>query len=153
MDLRTLIYRYCNYQERCHKEVRQKLLENGADEDEVSQLITEMIEENMLNEERYARAFARGKFRMKQWGRRKIVYELKQNQVSEYCVRKGLSEIDEDEYMLTLKKLSAQKAGELKKERNVFTRKSKLYRYLTQKGFESDLVQASINELYSKAGS
>jgi len=149
MDLRTLIYRYCNYQERCHKEVRNKLLENRADEEEINQLITELIEENMLNEERYARAFARGKFRMKQWGRRKIVYELKQHDISEYCIRKALTEIDEDEYLVTLKKLTANKALELKKEQNVYSRKSKLYRYLTQKGFESDLVQASINEVYN----
>jgi len=148
MDLRTMIYRYCNYQERCQKEVRNKLYENGADQDEVGQLTAELIEEGLLDEERYARAFARGRFRIKNWGRRKIVYELKQDQISEYCIRKAMTEIDEEEYMITLNRLAQKKIDELKRENNHFTRKAKLRNYLTQKGYEADLIQGIISSLF-----
>lgn len=140
MDLRTMINRYCDYQERCQKEVRNKLYENGADRDEVGQIMTELIEQKMIDEERYARAFARGKFRIKNWGRRKIVYELKQNEISEYCIKKGLSEIDEQEYLTVLERITERKVPDILKDKNVFTRRAKLQRYLSQKGFESDLI-------------
>lgn len=140
MDLRTMISRYCEYQDRCQKEVRNKLFENGADRDEVGQIMTELIEQKLIDEERYARSFARGKFRIKNWGKRKIVYELKQNQISDYCIKKGLSEIDEDEYLATLEKLTEKKMPDVLKDRNLFTRRAKLQRYLTQKGFENELV-------------
>ncbi|MFA6152524.1 MAG: regulatory protein RecX [Chitinophagaceae bacterium] len=140
MDLRTMISRYCEYQDRCQKEVRNKLFENGADRDEVGQIMTELIEQKLVDEERYARSFARGKFRIKNWGRRKIVYELKQNQISDYCIKRGLSEIDEEEYLATLERLTEKKMPDILKDRNVFTRRAKLQRYLTQKGFENELV-------------
>lgn len=140
MDLRTMISRYCEYQDRCQKEVRNKLYENGADRDEVGQIMTELIEQKLVDEERYARSFARGKFRIKNWGRRKIVYELKQNQISDYCIKKGLSEIDEEEYQATLEKLTEKKMPDILKDRNVFTRRAKLQRYLNQKGFETELI-------------
>jgi regulatory protein len=141
MDLRTMIYRYCNYQERCQKEVREKLYENGAHRGEVDQLMADLISDGLVNEERYARSFARGRFRIKNWGRKKIVYELKQDQISEYCIRKALTEIDEDEYRNTLEKLAAKKLLELRSERNSYTKKMKLQRYLQQKGYETELVQ------------
>lgn len=140
MDLRTMITRYCQYQERCQKEIRNKLYENGADKEEVGQIMTELIEQKLVDEERFARAFARGKFRIKNWGKKKIVYELKQNQISDYCIRKGLSEIDEEEYMATLERLTEKKMPDILKDRNVFTRRAKLQRYLSQKGFENDLI-------------
>jgi regulatory protein len=135
-----MISRYCEYQDRCQKEVRNKLFENGADRDEVGQIMTELIEQKLVDEERYARSFARGKFRIKNWGRRKIVYELKQNQISDYCIKRGLSEIDEEEYLATLERLTEKKMPDILKDRNVFTRRAKLQRYLTQKGFENELV-------------
>jgi len=146
MDLRAMITRYCEYQDRCQKEVRNKLYDNGANKEEVGMLLTDMIEEKLLDEERYARSFARGKFRIKNWGRRKIVYELKQNQISEYCIKKGLTEIDEDEYLATLEKLTEKKMPDILKDKNIYTRRAKLQRYLTQKGFENELV----NEMLRK---
>jgi regulatory protein len=140
MDLRTMITRYCQYQDRCQKEVRNKLYENGARKDEVEELLIELIGIKLIDEERYARNFARGKFRIKNWGRKKIVYELKQDQISDYCIKKGLSEIDEDEYVQTLERLAERKMPDIKKEQNVFARRAKLQRYLTQKGYENDLV-------------
>lgn len=147
MDLRTMIYRYCNYQERCQKEVRNKLFEQGADREEAGQLIAELIGEGLLDEERYARAFARGRFRIKQWGRKKIIYALKQDQISDYCIRKGLSEIDDAEYQATLERLAEKKMPEIRKETNIFARRMKLQRYLVQKGYENDLVQEIVASL------
>ena len=147
MSFRASIYRYCNYQPRCHAEVRSKLYELGATTTEVNDMIAELIEHELLNEEKYARAIARGKFRMKQWGRRKIVQQLKHKQVSDYCIKKALTEIDPEEYEITLKKLAGQKWSELKKERSMPAKKMKVQRYLLQKGYESDLVMDRIKAL------
>lgn len=146
MDLRTMITRYCQYQDRCQNEVRNKLYESGARKDEVDELMVELIAQKLLDEERYARSFARGKFRIKNWGRRKIVYELKQDQISDYCIRKALEEIDEEEYLDTLRKLAEKKMPDIRKDANVFTRRAKLQRYLTQKGYEQEFVARMLQE-------
>ncbi len=96
------LQRYCAYQDRCHKEVRSKLLDLGVRGYDVEDVMASLIEENFLNEERYARSFVRGKFRMKQWGRRKIQQELKMKNISAYCLKKGFEEIEEEEYWQTL---------------------------------------------------
>lgn len=146
MDLRTMITRYCQYQDRCQKEIRNKLFENGARKDEVEELMIELIGLKLIDEERYARNFARGKFRIKNWGKRKIVYELKQDQISEYCIKKGLSEIDDEEYLETLIRLTERKMPDILQDKNLFTRRAKLQRYLTQKGYEQELVSEMIKK-------
>lgn len=151
MDIQSSIYRYCNYQERSHQEVRNKLYELGCKTAEVEKHISELIEKDLLNEERYARAIARGKFRMKQWGRVKIVQQLKLQKVSDYCIKKALKEIDADEYTAVLNRLATRKWEELKKERSQHIRKHKTYRYLLQKGYESDLINDTINEIINPA--
>ncbi len=150
MSVKDSITRYCQYQPRCHKEVRNKLYELGCTTPEVEEQIIDLIQTGLLNEENYARAIARGKFRMKQWGRRKIVEQLKMQQVSDYCIKKALTEIDEDEYLETLKTLAEKKLKELKSEKNIFTRKQKIYRYLVQKGYESGLAGETINDILKK---
>lgn len=150
MSYKDSITRYCQYQPRCHKEVRNKLYELGCTTPEVEEQIIELIQSGLLNEENYARAIARGKFRMKQWGRRKIVEQLKIQQVSDYCIKKALTEIDEDEYLLTLNLLAEKKLKELKSEKNIFIRKQKMYRYLVQKGYESSLSNEAINDILKK---
>jgi regulatory protein len=110
-----------------------------------------LIEENYLNEERFAMSFARGKFRMKQWGRVKIKYELKQRQVSEYSIKKALKQIEEEEYTASLKKLADDKYASLKGEQYL-VRKKKTIDYLMQKGYEPGLIQAVMNEQNRKAG-
>lgn len=147
MSAKESIYRYCQYQPRCHKEVRGKLYEIGCTTPEVEELISELIQTGLLNEEKYARAIARGKFHLKQWGRRKIIQQLRFNQVSEYCIKKGLTEIDPDRYYETLKKLARKKWAELKSEKQQPIKKNKTYRYLAQKGYEPDLIQDVINEI------
>ncbi|MBC7554982.1 MAG: RecX family transcriptional regulator [Taibaiella sp.] len=150
METKPAIIRYCRYQERCHSEVRNKLYEIGCYTAEVEQLLTELIEMGLLNEERFARAFARGKFRMLQWGRVKIKQELTARKISEYCIRQGMKEIDEEGYAATMQKLVDRKWRELRTERSPATKKGKLYRYMVQKGYENsiilELLQEKINE-------
>jgi regulatory protein len=136
---------YCAYQERCHSEVKEKLYSFGLRKADVEQLLTQLIDEDYLNEERFAVQFAGGKFRMKQWGRVKIKYELKQKQVSEYCIKKALKEIDEEAYQKTAAKLFDDKLKSLKSETNRFIKKRKIQDYLLQKGYESALIQNLIN--------
>ncbi len=145
----SILY-YCKYQERCHSEARNKLYELGFTTGEVERQIGELIENGVLNEERFARSFARGKFRMKQWGKRKIVQQLQLKKISDYCIKKGLSEIDGAEYERVLNKLTQKKAAELRSEKNIFTKKGKIYRFLVQKGYEADLVKDSIEEALKK---
>jgi regulatory protein len=134
------IKHYCAYQERAHAEVKQKLYGYGLYKNEVEQLMSQLIEENYLNEERFAIAFAGGKFRIKQWGKTKIKYELAQKQVSAYCIKKALASILDEDYEKTLAKLAAEKLKTLQGETNIFTKKSKLQNYLVGKGYEFDVV-------------
>lgn len=142
----TAITRYCNYQERCHQEVRNKLYELGANTPEVERLIALLIEKNLLNEERYATSFARGKFSIKKWGRQKILQQLKLHRISDYCIKKAMKEIDPEEYQQVLKRLTERKWAELAGEKNLYIRKNKTWRYLVQKGYETDLVQDAISQ-------
>jgi regulatory protein len=140
------IKQYCAYQERSHKEAREKLYSFGLYKADVEQLITQLIEEDYLNEERFAKQFSGGKFRMKNWGRIKITYELRQKMVSSYSIKIALKEIEESAYMLTLKKLAAAKWKSLKME-PALSKKSKTYTFLLGKGYEAPLVQKVLAEL------
>ncbi len=140
---------YCGYQERSHSEVTQKLYGFGLYKTEVEELLSRLIEENYLNEERYATAFAGGKFRMKQWGRVKIKYELQQKRVSAYCIQKALGVIAETDYEQTLLKLAEAKLVTLKTEKNLFAKRSKLQNYLVGKGYEFDRVAQVMKILLS----
>lgn len=132
---------YCAYQERCHKEVKDKLYGFGLYKKEVEEILSTLIEENYLNEERFAVQFAGGRFRIKHWGRVKIKYELKQKQVSDYCIKKALAAIDDDDYEKQLQKLYDEKLKTLKLEKNIFIKKRKLQDYLMQKGYEVDMIK------------
>jgi len=131
---------YCAYQERCHREVKEKLYSLGVWKKDHDEIISKLIEENFLNEERFAIAFAGGRFRAKQWGRVKIKYELKQKKVSEYCIKKALKQIEEEAYLKTVKKLAEEKYASLKSEQYLI-RKKKTMDYLVQKGYETELVR------------
>lgn len=134
------ITKYCQYQERCHSEAMSKLIELGCTSVEAEEYIAELISVGILNEERFARAFARGKFRMLGWGRVKITQQLKFKKVSDYCIKKGLSEIDTEEYAGKLQNLVEKKKNELKKERSKRIMHQKVYKYIIHKGYESDMV-------------
>lgn len=131
---------YCAYQERCHSEVKDKLYTLGVWKNQHDEIIAALIEEGYLNEERFAIAYAGGKYRIKQWGRVRIKYALKQKQVSDYCIRKALKQIDEDDYLSTLKKLWEEKYASLKGDQYL-VRKKKTIDYLVAKGYETSLIQ------------
>ncbi|HEY4109698.1 regulatory protein RecX [Puia sp.] len=133
---------YCGYQERCHREVQEKLYSFGLRKKDVEQAMATLIEEDYLNEERFAIQYAGGHFRLKSWGRVRIRYELKQKQVSDYCIKKALSTIDEEDYQRTLEKLAAGRVELLADEPNVFARKQKLQEFLLRKGYEADRIAA-----------
>lgn len=137
---------YCGYQERCHQEVKEKLYAYGLRSQEVEQLISQLIEEDYLNEERFAIQFAGGKFRMKSWGRNRIKNELKQRQVSEYCIKKAMKEIPEDGYSTTLEKLASTRWESLKGE-PLLSRLKKTQDHLLYKGYEWDLIQDILKAL------
>lgn len=141
------IRQYCAYQERNHREVKEKLYSYGLYKEDVEELISRMIEENYLNEERYAIMFAGGKFRAKNWGRVKIRYELRQKGVSNYCLQKALASIDDTDYEEILQKLFDEKLRSLKSEKNIFIKKRKIRDFLLQRGFESELISALIHKL------
>ncbi|MEW6467926.1 MAG: regulatory protein RecX [Bacteroidota bacterium] len=130
---------YCAYQERCQQEVRDKLYSWGLWPDAVENIIARLITENYINEERFARAFAGGKFRIKKWGRVKIRLELRKRKISEYCIRQAMKEIDGAGYLAAMKKIlteSGRKYKGLPKE----ARKRRIAAYLISRGYESDLV-------------
>lgn len=137
------IKHFCAYQERCHYEVKQKLYSLGLHFNKVEELLATLIEENYLNEERFAQSFARGKFRIKRWGRIKIKYELKAKKVSEYNIKNALREIDEGEYIKALQQLAEKKWAALEDE-NALTRQAKTLQYLLQRGFEMPLAQQAV---------
>ena len=131
---------YCAYQERNHAEVKKKLYGFGLYKQEVEEMISKLIDENYLNEERYAMAYAGGKFRVNKWGKNKIMYEMKQKQISAYCIKKALAAITDEDYEKCLQKLASNKLTLLKDEKNMFAKKQKLQNYLVSKGYEFDWV-------------
>lgn len=141
---------YCAYQERCHSEVKSKLFELGVWSKYHDSITASLVEDNYLNEERFAIQFAGGHFRIKQWGRTKIKYALKQKQVSEYCIRKAMKEIDEDDYLETLRKLAETKLKLLRSEKNIFTKKRKLQDSLLRRGYETEYISRIIKSLLNK---
>ncbi len=128
---------YCAYQERCIFDVKKKLLQWKATEDTVEEVIKKLKAENYINEERFVKAFALGKLRHNKWGRNKIYYALKQKQVPDLYIQIGLGEIDEAEYLNTLKVVLSSKEVKAKDE---FTRLNKLVQYAVQKGFQPELI-------------
>jgi len=140
------LQQYCAYQDRCHKEVNEKLRQMNMIPEAIDVIISELIQDNFLNEERFAQSFARGKFRIKKWGRIRIVRELKMRNISKFIIDSALKEIDESEYVTTLDEL-ARKRNAAIKETNPFKRKKKITDYLVYRGWETHLVYEKINEL------
>jgi len=143
------IRQYCAYQERSHKEVREKLYGYGLYKIDVENVLTQLIEDNYLDEERFAIQFAGGKFRIKHWGKKKIEYALKEKQVSAYCIKKALKEIDAEDYEKTLVSLAAKKWESLKGEQH-FVRQAKARDFLLRKGYEPEKISAVIAVLLAE---
>jgi regulatory protein len=138
--------KYCAYQERCHSEVRQKLQNFNLTQEEVEEVIYHLIQENFVNEERYSRAFARGKFRLKHWGKKKIQLALKSKEVSDACIQLGINEIDDTEYHEVLLKL-IHKTSSRFQTLSPYQKKAKTAQYIIGRGFESDMVWENLNTI------
>lgn len=137
---------YCAYQERCHTEVIQKLKTMTDSTTVIDNAIVNLIENNFLNEERFACSFARGKHRIKFWGRVRIVRELKARNISKYNIDKALKEIDIVEYNANFHNLS-ERIWESISEKNLQKKKKKFCDYLLRKGFESSIVYEKLQDL------
>lgn len=130
---------YCAYQERAQQEVRDKLYQWGLHKIDVENIISYLIEENFLNEERFAKAYVLGKFRMKSWGKIKITQGLKIKQVSAPLIKIALREINPEEYFERLVSI-LEKKSKLIQENDSFKKRNKLYQYALGKGFENNLI-------------
>ncbi|MEE9362524.1 MAG: regulatory protein RecX [Cellulophaga sp.] len=137
---------YCAYQERCHKEVTYKLKEMRMIPEAIDILIVHLIQNNFLNEERFAKSYARGKFNIKKWGRNRITNELKQRNISSYNIKTALQEIDPNDYIETLDVLAYKRLQDIR-ENHIQKRRKKLADYLLYRGWESHLVYEKITEL------
>ena len=137
---------YCSYQDRCHKEVEEKLRALNMIPQASEQIIGHLIAHNFLNEERFACSFARGKHRIKQWGKIRIINELKFRKISKYNIDSALKEISLEEYYTTFHQLS-ERHWESIKERNLNKKKKKFCDFLLRKGFESQLIYEKMNDL------
>ena len=138
---------YCAYQERCHKEVGQKLRDMRMIPDAIDVVIGHLIQHNFLNEERFAKAYARGKFNHKKWGKSRITRELKQRGISAYNLKVALKEIDEEDYLKAFDMLSQKRYDQLSSEKNKYRKRKKLADYLLYRGWESHLVYDKTKEL------
>ncbi|WP_377487442.1 regulatory protein RecX [Pontibacter toksunensis] len=137
---------YCAYQERTQQEVRTKLYSYGLEPDDVEDLIIRLSQEKLIDEERYAQSYVRGKYGLKKWGRRKIAQGLKSKGISDYCIKQGMKEIDPEVYEENLLGL-LEKKNATEKEKNPFARRQKLSCFLMSKGYENDLVQDALKRL------
>ena len=137
---------YCAYQERCHKEVKNKLRDMGMIKEAINQIIGTLVAENYLNETRFAKQFTRGKFFIKHWGKLRIVQELKIRAVSDYDIRKAIEVIEAEEYLEKINMLSNKRWKQLSGY-SLKVKKQKLYQYLAYRGWEPDLIYKNINLL------
>lgn len=139
-EIREKLAKYCVYQDRCHQEVEMKMKEYMLIPEAKDQILIYLIQNDFLNEERFAKSFARGKFNQKKWGMNKISVELKKRGIPLNLIRTALEEIDGDAYLEVLEQLYTDKKNSLKSERDSLKKKAKIRRYLLQKGYESDLI-------------
>lgn len=143
--------RYCAYQDRCHQEVRKKIISLKIYGDDLEEIITALIKEDYLNEERFARSYARGKFRIKQWGRNKIKQQLYGRRISDYCIRKAMTEIDEEEYFQALQSIISKQV--LKHDTlTKLLAKDKAIKYAITRGYESNLIFQVIKTIENEEG-
>ena len=136
---------YCAYQERCHKEVKAKLKDMKMIPEAIDVILVHLIQHNFLNEERFAKTFVSGKFRIKKWGKIRLKRELKQREISKYSMESALGEIDLDDYISTLDELTQKRITQVK-ESNPYKKKKKVADYLIYRGWESHLVYEKLNE-------
>lgn len=145
-EIKHKLEQYCVYQDRCHKEVEQKMREYNLIPEAKEMILLSLMQNNFLNEERFAKSFARGKFRIKKWGKQRIVNELKFKDISAYNIKTALKEIDGEEYLQTIYNIT-EKRNESINETNPYKRKKKLIDFLLRKGYENELIYKTVNEV------
>ena len=147
-EIQQKIAQYCVYQDRCHKEVEEKIKSYDLIPEAREMILLNLMKDNFLNEERFAKSFARGKFRIKHWGKNRIVNELKMKDISSYNIKTALKEIDDKEYINTIYKITENRNNVIS-ESNPYKRKKKLIDFLLRKGFETDLIFKTIDDVLS----
>ena len=138
--------KFCIYQDRCHYDVEQKLYALGLTEDIRDKILMDLIQDNFLNEERFAKSFVRGKFNQKKWGKNKIIFELKKRNIHKNLINEALKEIDYKVYLETLKQLYLKKYDSIKAT-NDFIKNKKVISYLLNRGYEYQLIKEVIQDL------
>ena len=140
------IEHYCAYQERCHKEVAQKLREIGIYGTLIDIIIGKLIEANFLNETRFAESFVRGKFRIKKWGKKRLIRELKIRDISDWNIKNALKEISDEEY-LDCCKILVKKFWISNRNMPLVIKKKKVWSALNYRGWETELIMENIISL------
>ena len=146
-EAKRKLEQYCGYQERCHQDVQKKLESMHMIPQAIDLIIVHLMDNNFLNEERFAKAFVRGKFRIKKWGNYRITQALKQKGITKNLITSALKEISSTDYLATFHELAEKKATTIK-ETNPQKKKKKLADYLLYRGWESHLVYDKVNELF-----
>jgi regulatory protein len=147
-ELKTRLERYCAYQERCHQEVQTKLRQLGAFRDDTDAVISHLIQNDYLNETRFAMLYVRSKFSIKKWGKKRIVNELKQRKITSYNIDKALAQITEEDYLLTFDTLAQKRWDQLiRNKESLPQRRKKWVSYLHSRGWENDLIFDALNKL------
>jgi len=146
-EAKKRLERYCIYQDRCHNEIERKLKDMKMIPEACEVIIMHLIEHDFLNEERFSKSFARGKFRIKHWGKQRIIRELKQRNISKYNIDSALKEINDDDYIKKLNALALRRFETIK-EVNSYKKRQKLVNFLLYKGFESSLVYEMVSEIH-----
>ncbi|MHB0755650.1 regulatory protein RecX [Polaribacter sp. M15] len=147
-EIKRKLEQYCVYQDRCHKEVEQKMREFNLIPEAKEFILLSLMKDNFLNEERFAKSFARGKFRIKNWGKQRIIRELKFKDISAYNIKTALKEIDEEEYIKTIYRITENRNNVIS-ESNIHKRKQKLIGFLMRKGYENELIYQVVSEIVS----
>lgn len=145
-EAKRTLENFCVYQERCHKEVREKLLKMRMIPEAIDLVVVHLLEHDFLNETRFAKVFTSGKFRVKKWGRKRIELELKKRDISSYNIKEAFQDISDSDYLNTFQEL-AQKKAETITETNVWKKRKKLVDYLLYRGWESHLVYDAVAQL------
>ena len=145
-EIEFKLKQYCSYQDRCHNEVEKKLKTFDVISEVKEQIISNLISENYLNETRFCKSFVRGKFKIKNWGKRKIILELKSRKVSNYNLKEGLKEINEIDYLDKLETLFNKKLASLD-HLSLINKKKKILSFLLYRGWEANLIYEKINQI------
>ena len=142
-----ILEKYCVYQDRCHQEVQQKLYKMNMISDAQELIMVHLIQHNFLNEERFAKSFVRGKFYYKNWGKIKIKMHLKAKNINDTIIKTALTEINEEDYLQTLKQLATKKVNQIL-AKNEFEKRKKATYFLQAKGYELSLIISELNKIF-----